>query len=481
MSAAAGARTGDPGAVRDRVYRAYVAALLITEIALIVVVAKFIPRVLVDAGAETLSVPATAGALALGFLVSRWIGARVEGRRDRALLGLLATLIALQIIGRADLSESASVWDMSWIIDLGSPSADVWRSDPSAGGALDELFAALTLIGAWFRGVYLGGADLDDRSFAPYAIGGFITLAIVMIISNSAALDSEVRAGAVVWAGAGVLAVALRHASDPASLRDGTGVQAGASLLATLGALLAGIAVVLLLVTGIIAAIGGSGIVDPVIGGLGWALETLIRGFSYLLWPLFWIVEQLSEVIGPPPDDPVNRLSPGVAAPIDPESAEAGEADPTAGIIAVRIFGGIAAILLFAILAFWLFRRFLARDADSDVERESIWEDADLLGDLKAGLAGLRDRFRRAAPPPEPDARIAALYYEMLEHAAGRGVNRAPARTPAQFAGALERAYDSPLPAEISAAFAEFRYAGREPSGAGINRLEAGWRRLSDD
>lgn len=482
MAAGVGAAAGgSETAVRTRVYRAYVAALLATEIALVVVVAKSVPRVLVDAGGETLSVPAIAGALGLGFLASRWIGARVEGRRNRALLGLLATLVALQIIGRADLSESASVWDMSWIIDLGSPGADVWRTDVAAGGALDEFFAALTLIAAWFRGVYLGGADLDDRSFAPYAIGGFITLVIVMIASNSSNLDAEVRAGAVVWAGAGVLAVALRHAADPASLRDGTGVQAGVSLLATLGALLAGIAVVLLIVTGIIAAVAGSGVVEPVLDGLGWALEMLIRGLSYLLWPLFWIVERLGEAIGPPPEDPINRLSPGVAQPLDPEQGEPREADPTAGIIAVRILGGIGAVLVFAILAYWLFRRFFARAVDPDVERESMWDDADLFGDLKAGLSGLRDRFRRAAPPPAPDARIAALYYEMLDHAAGRGVARAPARTPAQFAGALERAYGSALPVEISAAFAEFRYAGREPSGARIIRLENGWRDLAAD
>ena len=482
MTAAPAAVPG-AGAARAsaRIYRAYVAALLFTEIALLVIIAKFVPRILVDDDAETLSVWAVGGAVVAGFFVARWLGTRVDSGRNRVLLGLLATFAILQIIGRADLSESATVWDLSWIIDLGTPSSDVFRRDPAAGGALDELIAALTLIPVWFRGVYLGAANLDDRSFSPYAIGGFISLLLLLLLGSDANLESEVRAAAVVWAAAGVLAIALRHASDPAALRDGTGVQAGVSLLATLFGLVAGIAIALLIVTGIVAAIAGSGVVEPVLDGLGFLLRNLIAGFSYLLWPLFWVVERLSEVIGPPAQESIEVLQGGVGQELEAEAEPVEPGDPTAGIVAARVFGGIAAVIAFTVLAIWLFRRFFAREADADELRESMWEDADLLGDLKGALAGLRGRFGRGEPPPPPDAPISALYYAVLEDAADRGTARPAARTPLQFAESLERTYGSRVPAEISRAFAEFRYAGRAPSASAMSSLEARWNQLLND
>lgn len=485
MTAAPTVPASVPGAdaarTSARIYRAYVAVLLFTEIALLVIIAKFVPRILIGDDAETLSVWAAGGAVAAGFFAARWLGTRVEGGRNRVLLGLLATFAVLQIIGRADLSESATVWDLSWIIDLGTPSSDVFQRDPAAGGALDELIAALTLIPIWFRGVYLGAANLDDRSFSPYAIGGFLTLILLLLLGGDADLEGEVRAAAVVWAAAGVLAIALRHASDPAALRDGTGAQAGLSLLATLFGLIAGIAVALLIVTGIVAAIAGSGAVEPVLDGLGFLLRNLIAGFSYLLWPLFWIVDQLAQAIGPPAQAPIEVLQGGVGQEPDLEAEPREPSDPTAGIVAVRVLGGIAAVIVFTVLAIWLFRRFFAREGDSDELRESMWEDADLLGDLKGALAGLRGRFGRGEPPPAPDAPISALYYAVLEDAAGRGAARPAARTPLQFAESLERTYGSRVPGEISRAFAEFRYAGRAPSASAMSSLEARWAQLVED
>ena len=478
VTAAAPAAGAGASRLSARVYRAYVAALLFTEISLLVIIAKFVPRILVGDDAEALSVWAVAGAAGAGFLAARWLGTRVDGGRWRVLLGLFATFVVLQIIGRADLSESATVWDLSWIIDLGTPSSDAFQRDPAMGGALDELLAALTLIPIWFRGVYLGSADLDDRSFSPYAIGGFLSLVLLLLLGGDADLESEVRAAAVVWAAAGVLTIALRHASDPSALRDGTGVQAGMSLLATLLALVAGIAIALLLVTGLVAAVAGSGAVEPVLDGLGFLLRNLIAGFSYLLWPLFWIVERLSEVIDPPAPAPIEVLDAGVGRELDPSDGPVEPADPTAGIIAARVFGGIAAVIAFTVLAVWLFRRFFARESDADELRESMWEDADLLGDLKGALAGLRGRFRRGEPPQQPDAPIAALYYAVLEDAAERGAARPAARTPLQFAESLERAYGSRLPGDISRAFAEFRYAGRAPSASAMSSLEARWAEL---
>ena len=210
-----------PDAARDRMHAAYVAALLLAEAILLIVLVKLLTPLLIPdaAAAETLSVWAIGGALALGFAAARLLGSRELSNRQRIFWGLAITFVALQIIGRADLSESARVWDMSWLIDLGSPSSDVWRQ----AGALDELIAGLMLIPIWFRGVALGSDDLDERPFTRTVLLGFAVLVVGFILADNAGVESIVQISAIVWALVCVVAVALKNASraddDPAGRR----------------------------------------------------------------------------------------------------------------------------------------------------------------------------------------------------------------------------------------------------------------------
>ena len=107
------------------------------------------------------------------------------------------------------------------------------------------------------------------------------------------------------------------------------------------------------------------------------------------------------------------------------DEAEAGESDPTAGIVLIRVFGGIGAVLVFALLAFYLFRRFVNREARTEELRESLWSEADVAGDLLAALRGLGDRFRRVKDERVSDAPNAELYFDVLKHAETKGQTRA--------------------------------------------------------
>lgn len=460
---------------QERIRTAYVAALLLAEAILLIILAKLVPKLVVDSDAEALSVWAVGGTLALGFAAAHQLGARTEmSARARIFWGLLITFVALQIIGRADLSESARIWDMSWLIDLGSPSSEVWRRD----GALDELFAALMLIPIWFRGVALGTADLEERPLTRTVLGGFAVLIFGFVLGDNAGIESIVQISALVWALVCVAAVALKNASKPLSTQDGGGIQTGLTLAATLIAITAGIAIVLLLVIGIVAGVAGSGVVAPVLDGLGFVLEYIVKGIAYLLYPIFWIIREVVEAVRTEDQTPIELPTDGIGGP--PEDLETPEAEPnpTPGIVLVRVFGGIGAVLLFLLLAWLFFRRFLRRRPALDEERESVWSEADVLGDLFGGLRNLRGRFRRGGPQRQPDAPIAALYYEMLADADARGSPRPPARTPLQFADSLEREYNSPAPGEISRAFSAFRYGGREPDPGALRRLRETWDRL---
>ena len=473
MTAATPAASGDR--TRDRMHTAYVAALLLAEAILLIILVKLIGNLAVSTGyAETLSVWAVGGTLALGFAAARMLGSRELSTRSRVFWGLAITFIALQIIGRADLSESARIWDMSWLIDLGSPSSDVWRQ----AGALDELIAGLMLIPIWFRGVALGSDDLDERPFTRTVLFGFAVLIIGFILADNAGIETVVQVGAIVWSLVCVAAVALKNTSKPVSSQEGSGVQTGLTLAATLIAIIAGIAIALLLVVGIVAGVAGSGVVAPVVDALGFVLEYIVKGLAYLLYPIFWILQEVVELVRTDEPAAIEVLSEGVGRPLGDLEEVEGEPNPTPGIVLARVFGGIGAVLLFLLLAWFFFRRFLRRRADIDEERESVWSEADLIGDLFGGLRNLRNRFRRGGGGGEPDAPIAALYYEVLADADARGAPRPPSRTPLQFAAVLERLYGSSAPADISNAFSLFRYAGREPDAATLRRLREGWERL---
>ena len=463
-----------PSTTRGRMHAAYVAALLLSEAILLIVVAKLIPKLIAGDDAEALSVWAVAGTLALGFGIAHLLGSRELSSRQRVFWGLLITVVALQIIGRADLAESASVWDMSWLIDLGRPSSDVWKR----AGAIDEFFSALLLIPIWFRGVALGTADLDERPFTRTAFAGFVVLLFGFTLGDNAGIESIVQIAALAWVMTCVIAVALKNSSNPATAEEGSGIQTGLSLAATLFALTAGIAIVLLVVVGIVAGIAGAGVVSPVLSGIGFVLEHVIKGIAYAFWPLFWLFEQIVTALRP--DEPValETIAEGVGRPLGDLDENASEPDPTAGIVLVRVFGGIGAVLVLTVLAWLFFRRFLRRSPGEDEERESVWSEADILNDMFGGLRNLRGRFGRRGAEHQPDAPIAALYYEVLADADARGAARAPARTPLQFASVLRREYDSTVPADISSAFSAFRYAGQEPDPALFRRLREAWDRL---
>jgi len=471
---------------RRRVELVYTASLLAGEAILLIILAKLIPRLVAYDAGETLSIWAIAGTLGLGFFVSRWLGGRDFSLKQRFWWGLLITLIALQIIGSADLSESARIWNMTWLLELGRPSSPVWREmvlldDGTAlPGEIDQLFAAFMLIPIWFRGVALGNADLVERPFAAYAVSGLVIIAVSLALADNAGVVDHVRGLGILWVVFGLLTVALKTAANSDQIQGLGAAQTGASVAATLVAMVIGVALFLLLVTGIVGLVAGSGVVEPVLDALGVALRAIITAITYVLWPLFWLVEQVKEWIGEPAPMENQRLGEGVGGAFEAEDAVQAETDPTAGIVLSRVLGGIGAVLVFAVLAFYLFRRFARREARLEEVRESLWSEADVAGDLLGALRGLRDRFRRERNDHVPDAPIAELYFDVLNHAESRGQTRAVHRTPLQFADALERAYHSPTPKRISRAFSNFRYGGRQPSDAELHSMRQSWDSLKD-
>jgi hypothetical protein len=65
---------------------------------------------------------------------------------------------------------------------------------------------------------------------------------------------------------------------------------------------------------------------------------------------------------------------------------------------------------------------------------------------------------------------------EMLSRAESQGISRAADETPNEIAPRLSGALHTPLTDEITAAFLQSRYAGREPDPRLIDDLERRWK-----
>ena len=161
------------------------------------------------------------------------------------------------------------------------------------------------------------------------------------------------------------------------------------------------------------------------------------------------------------------------------ESLEARDGETSSFMrVFIRVLGGIGVVVGLAVLVMLFFRRFVRRDEEEDEVRESLWSEASLAKDLMDGLRALRDRFRIRPHFGSTVAPIAALYYDVLDHARSQGMPRPPATTPLQFATTLRRTYRSDLPLEISSRFSDLCYGSHDSAPPEVERLRLAWEAL---
>jgi hypothetical protein len=189
---------------------------------------------------------------------------------------------------------------------------------------------------------------------------------------------------------------------------------------------------------------------------------------------LFWVMDGLL------PDDPREIERRIEEAPPLQEEDEPGERPLWQrflvwGIFIVATFP-VAALAL--ALLWFAFRRFAQRRLGDDREhREDIEPASTLREDLADMFGALMARFRRAARP-QSAVQIRRLYFEMLEVAASRGLERPAATTPLQFAPVLDAHFRSATPSAISRAFAASRYGELPFDPSHVRELRAMWDRI---
>ena len=453
-------------------------SVVLLEGLLLIVVAGLVPR-MVGAHGEIPSAAAVLVLLGAGALYAHRLDeADLPGGR-RWLLGVAVSVVALQVVGRVDLAETTQIWSFAWAADISDPGSGAWRGSEH----LDHVLGMAVLTFAWFRGVALGNSDLAERSLAQMVPIAVIVFVVGFLAGDGAQIVDRVRVAALAFLAVALLAVAFRNAQRLTA--GGSFGAVGLTFMSTLGAMLVVAIVFMLIVTLLVAAVGGSGVAEPVTDALGWLLRNVATGVAWVVWTLLWPLRQLIGS-GAPPIPPQEVCFLNEAGELECVTElqrefdfEQNTTDDGTGAVAFRVFAGIGLVLGLTILAALLFRQIWRRRRTPDEERESLWAEADPLGDLWSGLRSLGRRLRpHGRADREPG--IAGLYLEMLADAQRRGTARPAARTPRQFAPTLERLYRSGLPGEISERFNEQRYAGREPPSADVARLRLAFESIRD-
>ena len=444
-------------------------ATLVVEAMPIVVIVAVIGKIPGN-HAETLSAWGVLGLMAVAMFATRWLAQRKISNTQRWVLGALLTIVALQVIGRLDLSESLRVWDFGWIGDLSDPDSDAFRKF----GRVDHTVDGFLLFFVWFRGVLLGTSNVADRGLQGPVAFAAVAFAAGFVGGNDFGIEGTVRLAALTYVMMGLAVVAFRAASRAKVEVTGSFRATSLTFIATLGLVWAAVAIFMLIVLLVIAGIAGTGVAEPVLEVLGDGLGYVFLGIAYLLWPLGWLIELIV------PDNPPQQTLELAEFNFDDGEGLPGEEaledqSSSVGAVLVRVFGAIGLVMVFAILVVVLFRRFGARPAAADEERDSLWSEANVLDDLKGAWRNLRNRFRRSASAGEGDFPLARLYFDVLADAERRGNVRPIARTPLQFATILRSQYGSDVPAEISERFSRLRYGGADSPQADFVRLEQAW------
>ena len=407
------------------------------------------------------SMVAVAAAVLGSFFLAQLIRPSSEDDAGDPTLGVVLSVIAVAAI--VTIAYAAAEPDFTWPLDL--------AEDPVAPFEANShvIAATVALAALWIWGVRRGSAPAEDFS---YVLGSASAGLVIVVIA--AAVDPPVQGGGawdVLAFAYGIIAVAtlavfraLPDAPAPGFAGRWTIVLVALASAAIVVALLAG-------------TVGAAA--SDALAPLGAPLEVMGAALrDYVLGPIFAVVALpfrllfafLEWLAGGSGERELQPQDP----PRPPEREEPDGDEP----LWLRILIGIAtgaggiAVVAIALLVLWrAFQRMLMRVTVEDRDRREDVEAASSLGaDLGAILGALGRRIRRPGRATT-SVPIRRLYFDLMDRAGARGVERAPSQTPLQLAPMLDAAFASDVPSAITTAFIESRYGERTIDETAVRRL----------
>lgn len=386
-----------------------------------------------------------------------WYG--VQGRTAYGVTIILALLLMYALV-RWEVGGDLRLWDLAWMFDFLS---DRSRSATDSGRAV---FAALLLTGMWLRVSYRVSDDIE-MEMIPRSVGwGFIVVTALVVIGAASDRSGEVaRAGALFYVLAVIALACSQLALSGVTMGEG---QAGSvvSMLfgGTLVATLAGLVVFGLLF----------GILGPVLGPL---IGAVVEGvLTVLLTPIAWLLTKLFEALfhGANPFPNVGDAALNQARHANEGGADSKDAWQRWMTYLLRAVA-LAVILSTAAVAVAVFTRFR--------RRTGIRSEVDAHMSIVGSVGDDFREFFRSLFPRRPSRPVAfasteatRLYLEVLDQAERDGAARAVGETAAEFQPTLASRYRTDVTEDITRAFEQARYAGREPDARMVEELRRRWR-----
>lgn len=385
----------------------------------------------------------------------------VSSRWSYVITGVVAYVVIFGAL-HAEFGGNLALWDFRWATNFITNASETSQ----AGG--HAVIGAALLLGLWVR-AGMRAANGVELEFIPRAIGlPFAAVTIVALLGAATDRSGEIaRATAASYA---VIVLAL--AGSQLALSGATfGELRAGGVTATLIGVTVGVTAVCVVVFGglfTVLAPPIAAVLGAVVGGI---LDIILQPFAWALRHLFLLLFQNRDPLGGFQQN-VQQVA---------QDAKEGQTKHSTSLAARLLVYGLRIMALLiaggiVVAATVIYARLRRRRAEIREALAARGSAGSLGEDLRSLLGSM---FRRGGGgrylPPTPSQTV-ELYRDVLRRAEDLGRPRDPAETAEEYSPALAETLRTDVTLEITRAFEEARYAGREPDPATISDLQRRWK-----
>jgi hypothetical protein len=301
----------------------------------------------------------------------------------------------------------------------------------------------------------------------PRSVGwGFIVVTALVVIGAASSRSGEVaRAGALFYALAVVALACSQLALSGVTMGD---KRAGSVVSALLGGTLA-VTLIGLVVFGVVFGVLGP-VLRPIIGA---AVEGVL---TIILTPIAWVLTRIFEtILGNA--NPFPNLAETARGQAQQANQQGDGSHDAWQRIVTFLLRSLALVIILAVAsgAVVLFTRFRRRNGGAAAEDAQLTIVGSAGDDIREFFRSLIPR-RRTRVPAFASTETTRLYLEVLEQAEKDGAARPAGETATEFQPTLASRYRADVTEDITRAFEQARYAGREPDARTVDELRRRWR-----
>lgn len=400
--------------------------------------------------------------VAAGFWLPRLLSGFDLAPRRAYLLTAYGGLALIYLVIRVEIAGDVAIWNFGWIGDFLDDATDALER----GGR--GIMAALLLGAAWARASYRAADEVEMESIPKSAAIPFALGTLIIIFGAASDRSGEVgRAGAAFFTFAIVALAASQLSLSGTTFGEArAGGTAGVLLVATVAVSALGL-VIFTVVAPIVGPIAG-----PIVGKVVEVILTII------LMPIAWALTKFFQLIMGS-NNPFEGLSENLVQRTgEAASGEPEEQSPVsrASMYLLRVLALLAMTALISGLVV-VFVRLRKRQAARLADATATGVAGDFRDDLRGWLRSLIPG-RRGGHLDPGGSEAARLYVEVLHRAESEGHPRGEGATPREYLPELHATFATNVTDDITAAFEEARYAGREPDPRLLEDLRRRWREV---